>query len=152
MLLDQLITWNQDMASKWQKYLKDDCYCKRNESSRETTQLTIIIYRSFVQVACWDLGRTNSVPHRLDVGTVCSLLQGIFKGDFQRDFQGYNTGGLQPLFIATESQGFRKPQLDSSPIQKQSPNPKRSGRSVLRYNCRSTQRSTNPSTRSTVFN
>ena len=64
--------------------------------------------------------------------------------------------GSAPLFITKETREFRKPQLDSSPIQKQSPNPERRDRSVSRYACRSTERSTDPSIRSTgrstVFN
>jgi len=35
---------------------------------------------------------------------------------------------LPPLFIARESQSFRKPQLDSTPFQKRSPNPERRSR------------------------
>jgi len=57
--------------------------------------------------------------------------------------------GSAPLLIAKETQKFRKPQLDSSLIQKQSPNPKRRDRFVPKYACRSTRWSTDPSTWST---
>jgi len=40
--------------------------------------------------------------------------------------------GSDPLFIAKETQEFRKPQLDSSLIKKQSLNPKRRDRSASR--------------------
>ena len=49
--------------------------------------------------------------------------------------------GYAPLFIAKETQKFRKPQLDSSPIQKRSSNPEKRDRSAPRYAHRSTGRS-----------
>jgi len=48
--------------------------------------------------------------------------------------------GSAPLFIAKKTQEFRKPQLDSSSIQKQSPHPERRDRSAPKYACRSTDR------------
>ena len=62
--------------------------------------------------------------------------------------------GSSSLFIAKKTQEFRKPRLDSSPIQKRSPNPERKNRCAPIYACRPTGQSTDPvprlTSRSTV--